>query len=96
MRNGNDVFISLKIDAGMPIHDVVAATHELDVQQISETQVAVSLKNQSTIADKDFVVEYRLAGPDTVLASLTHRPEGSAEGYLLLMLQPKWQIEPSE
>jgi Ca-activated chloride channel family protein len=96
MRNGNDVFISVTLDAGMPIQETLAVTHELDVNQTSETSATISLKNQSTIADKDFVLEYRLAGADTVLASLAHRGESSPEGYLMLVLQPKWNVEPTE
>jgi Ca-activated chloride channel family protein len=96
MRNGNDVFISVRLDAGMPIQEVLAVTHELDVKQTSETLAEVSLMNQSTIADKDFVLEYRLAGQDTVLATLTHRAENTTDGYLLLVLQPKWKVEPKE
>ena len=96
MRNGNDVFISVTLDAGMPVQETLAVTHELDVKQTSETTATISLKNQSTIADKDFVLEYRLAGADTVLASLTHRGENSSEGSLMLVLQPKWNVEPTE
>ena len=96
MRNGNDVFVSVKIDAAMPIQQIVPVTHELDIQQTSETHAAITLKNQSTIADKDFIVEYRLAGDDSTLASLTHRESEAEDGYVMLALQPKWSIEPTE
>ncbi len=91
MRNGNDVHISVKLDAAMPIQAVTGVTHELDVTNTSETEAVIRLKNQTAIPNKDFVVEYRLAGEDTVLASLAHRSE--ADGYFALVLQPKWQIE---
>jgi len=94
MRNGNDVKISVKLDAGMPIRSVAGVTHELEVKKPSETTASIQLKNQKTIADKDFVVEYRLAGEDTVLASLAHR--GDKEGYFALVLQPKAKIESAE
>lgn len=96
MRNGNDVFVSVKIDAAMPIQQIVPVTHELDIQQTSDTHAAITLKNQSTIADKDFIIEYRLAGDDSTLASLTHRESDAEDGYVMLALQPKWSIEPTE
>ncbi|MCC9654512.1 VIT domain-containing protein [Rhodopirellula halodulae] len=96
MRNGNDVFVTVNIDGGMPIQEVVAVTHELDIEKKSETHAVATLKNQSTIADKDFVVEYRLAGNDSTLASLTHRESATEDGYVMLALQPKWNIEPTE
>ncbi|EMI18123.1 von Willebrand factor type A domain-containing protein [Rhodopirellula maiorica SM1] len=96
MRNGNDVFVSVKVDAAMPIQEIVPVTHELDIQQPSETHAVVTLKNQSTIADKDFVIEYRLAGDESTLASLVHRESDADDGYVMLALQPKWSIEPAE
>ncbi|NQT41025.1 MAG: VWA domain-containing protein, partial [Planctomycetes bacterium] len=94
MRNGNDVHISVRLDAAMPIGAVTGVTHELDVTNPSPTEAQIELKNQTAIPNKDFVVEYRLASEDTVLASLTHR--GESDGYFAMVLQPKWQIETAE
>ena len=96
MRNGNDVFVTIKIDGGMPIQEIIPVTHELDIQKTSETEAVVSLKNKSTIADKDLVIEYRLAGEQSTLASLVHRESEEADGYVMLALQPKWSIEAAE
>ena len=95
-RNGNDVFVTVKIDGGMPIQKIIPVTHELDIQNTSETEAVVTLKNQSTIADKDLVIEYQLAGESSTLASLVHRESEETEGYVMLALQPKWSIEPTE
>ncbi|MCD4727487.1 MAG: VWA domain-containing protein [Pirellulales bacterium] len=94
MRNGNDVKISLKLDAGMPIQAMTGVTHELDIEKDGETKAVIQLKNQTAIPDKDFLFEYRLAGEDTVLASLAHRDQSG--GYFALVLQPKWNIETRE
>lgn len=95
-RNGNDVFVSVKIDGGMPIQKIIPVTHELDIQNTSDTVAVVTLKNQSTIADKDLVIEYQLAGENSTLASLVHRESEETDGYVMLALQPKWSVEPSE
>ena len=95
-RNGNDVFVTVKIDGGMPIQKIIPVTHELDIQNTSETEAIVTLKNQSTIADKDLVIEYQLAGENSTLASLTHRESEEMDGYVMLALQPKWSVEASE
>ena len=96
MRHGNDVFIHVTIDAAMPIQRVTAVTHELDITQPTETTAEVRLKNSSTIANKDFVVEYRLAGERTVLGSLAHKDENATHGYLALVLQPKREVTVAE
>lgn len=95
MRNGKDISITVKLDAGMPVNEVVAVTHELNVAQTSASEAVISLKDMSTLADKDFVFEYRLSGDRTVLSSLTHR-SGDEDGYVSLVLQPKFNIERAE
>jgi Ca-activated chloride channel homolog len=94
LRSGNDVKISLKLDAGMPIQNTTGVTHELEIKRDGPTKAAVRLKNQTAIPDKDFVFEYRLAGEDTVIASLAHRSQSG--GYFALLLQPKWKVTAAE
>jgi Ca-activated chloride channel family protein len=95
MRHGNDVSITVKVDAGMPIQAITGVTHELDVEREEEaTGAVIRLKNQTTIPNKDFVVEYRLAAEQPVLASLAHR--GETGGYFVLVVQPKRQTETAE
>jgi Ca-activated chloride channel family protein len=96
MRNGNDVFITVKIDGAMPIQAVTPVTHELNVEKRSETESIVTLKNQSVVPDQDFIFEYRLAGEHTTLASMTHRASSDEDGYVMLALQPKWSLDSSE
>jgi Ca-activated chloride channel family protein len=86
----------VNVDAAMPIQELVPVTHELDIQRPSETEATATLKNQSTIPDKDFVIEYRLAGEESTLASLVHRSSETDDGYVMLALQPKWSIKPDE
>jgi Ca-activated chloride channel family protein len=94
MRSGNDVHITVKLDAGMPIQAITPVTHELAIEHDQPSEAVIQLKNKDVLADKDFIVEYRLAGEDTVLAALTHCDESG--GYFALVLQPKWQIETAE
>ena len=94
MRSGNDVKISVKLDAGVPIQNITGVTHELESKKESETVASIQLKSQKAIPDKDFVLEYRLAGEEAVLASLAHR--GETGGYFALVLQPKWKTGTGE
>lgn len=94
MRSGNDVHVTLKLDAGMPIHEVTGASHELEVRKKSETEAVVVLKNKTALPNQDFVVEYRLAGDQATLATLAHR--GPSGGYFTLVVQPKWKTGTAE
>lgn len=96
MRSGHDVFVTVNIDGAMPIQAITPVTHELEIAKRSDTQSVVSLKNTSVIPDQDFIFEYRLAGHQTTLASMVHRPAADQDGYVMMALQPKWSVEQSE
>lgn len=95
MRAGNDVLISVKIDAGMPITNITGVTHEIAVQKNNETTATVGLKNGPVIANKDFIIEYKVGGQNTMLAAMTHKADGQ-DGFFSIVIQPKHNVERQE
>lgn len=95
MRAGNDIAVTVKIDAGMPIQNITGVTHEIAVQKHSETTATVTLKNGPVIANKDFVLEYKVGGQSTMLATMTHKGDGE-DGFFSIVLQPKHNVERKE
>jgi Ca-activated chloride channel family protein len=95
MRAGHDITVSVTIDAGMPIEAITGVTHELAVNKTSETTATVSLKNGPTIANKDFILEYKVGGQSTMLAALTHKDAGG-DGFFSIVIQPKHSVERKE
>ncbi|MBN2418831.1 MAG: VWA domain-containing protein [Deltaproteobacteria bacterium] len=95
MRTGNDVEITVKVDAGMPVTNITGVTHELDIVNSFETTAVVKLKNGPVIPNKDFILEYRVGGDSTMLAFMTHR-SGSDDGYFSMVIQPKHNVEIKE
>ncbi|MDA8137440.1 MAG: VIT domain-containing protein [Desulfobacteraceae bacterium] len=95
MRAGNDISISVKIDAGMPIQAVTGVTHELAVNNTSQTMATVTLKNGPVIPNKDFMLEYRVGGQSTMLAAMTHKEE-QGDGFFSIVIQPKHSVERKE
>ena len=96
MRHGNDIFLTMRIDGGVPVQKVTPVTHEIDVETKSETNTIVKLRAGSTIPNKDFVLEYSLAGEQISLATLVHRVDESNPGYVSVVLQPKRDVTIAE
>ena len=90
MRAGHDVAIQVKVNAGFPLKALRSKSHEVDVQGAS-----VALKQKATIPNKDFVLQYDVAGPEIADTVLTHRT-GSGDGYFTLILQPPQRVAPAE
>ncbi len=90
-RSGHDLTLSVKIDAGVPIHQVQSMTHEIVVSNPKKSQTAVSLKKEATIPNKDFILTYAVAGQDIHDAVLTHR--NGKNGFFTLLLQPPDRVK---
>ncbi|WP_434686441.1 VIT domain-containing protein [Pseudanabaena minima] len=69
-RSGNDITVSLQIDAGVPIRNLYSTSHRIDVQNNGET-VQLKLASGDNIPNKDLIVRYKVSGDRTVPTVLT-------------------------
>ena len=86
-RSGHDISINVRLDAGVEIEDV-KASHGIDVSRDGERTAVVKLKNESTIPNRDFVLDFRVAGERLKSNLLTHRDPETGEGHFTLMVIP--------
>jgi len=93
-RSGHDLSLSVKIDAGVPIHHVQSTTHEIAVTNSKASQAEVHLNRETTIPNKDFILTYAVAGEDIRDALLTHR--NGKHGFFTLLLQPPDRVKTDE
>ncbi len=85
-RAGHDISIAVSIDAGLPLGDIASKTHPIDLQRTATNRALVSLRDQSVIPNKDFVLRFETAGRTIQDAVLAH---ASAKGsFFTLILQP--------
>ena len=85
-RAGHDISISVRIDAGVPIETLASKSHEIESAMLTASSYTVTLKDEQTIPNKDFVLRFDVAGKKISDAVLTHRSERG--GYFTLILQP--------
>lgn len=94
-RNGHDISLSVKLDAGVPIQNLVVANHRAAVEKQGDRQAAITLSKEDALPNKDFVLRYDVTGDKPAMAVLAHTGKHSGdarrlgEGYFLLMIQPK-------
>jgi len=86
-RTGNDITVSVTIDAGLPIQQVRSTSHDVRVERPSETSADIVLSPSKTLVNKDFVLRYDVAGDAPETAFLAHR--NGDDGYFMLLLQPQ-------
>src|SRR5436190_2559443 len=95
VRNGHDVSLSVKLDAGVPIQNLKSTNHRALISHGKANQAEIKLAADDNIPNKDFVLRYDVVGEKPEMALLSHTGQYSGDakslgdGYFMLMIQPK-------
>jgi Ca-activated chloride channel family protein len=93
-RAGHDISLAVHLDAGTELFDLASVLHEIDVQTDGPSRAAVTLKNETEIPNKDFVLRYRLATDQIEDGFLVHSDERGT--FFTLILQPPRRVVPEQ
>lgn len=93
-RAGHDIALAVTLDAGVPIQALKSELHEVDIERPAPERAVVKLKDQNTIPNRDFMLEYVVAQEAVSDAVLTH--VDARGGFVTLMLVPPKHVAPAE
>ena len=85
-RAGHDILIEVNVNAGVPVEGIRSDSHEVTTQNLSSNSAKITLKNEVTIPNKDFILRFDVTGKRIEDAILTHRSEKG--GFFSLILSP--------
>ena len=86
-RSGHDIGIRVRIDAGVAIEEI-RSSHEIATARDRPESAGVTLAQGTTIPNRDFVLDFRVAGRTIRSSLLTHTDAETGEGFFTLMLIP--------
>jgi len=87
-RNGHDISLEVKLDAGVPVQNLAVVNHKCDLNRVGVSMATARILPADSIPNKDFVLRYDVVGEKPEMALLAHTdPEG--QGYFMLMIQPR-------
>lgn len=87
-RAGHNISVSVNLNAGVPLGDVKSVQHAVNVDRDGGSQARIRLRNEREIPNKDFILKFKVAGPEIRAGLLAHAPEAGKSGYFTLILQP--------
>lgn len=87
-RSGHDISIKVSVNGGLPISNINSKLHEIKIDKNGQDKAVVSLVDKNTIANKDFVLNWDVAGASLKSGYLTHRDKSDRSGYFTLMVMP--------
>ena len=85
-RNAGEITVEVNINAGVPVEEIRSSSHDIEQINFSPNTAKITLKNEKTIPNKDFILRYDVTGKRIEDAILTHR-DGRG-GFFTLILQP--------
>lgn len=86
-RSAHDISIDVTISAGVAIEEL-RSTHKIAATQPDEQSASVQLANGATIPNKDFVLDFKVAGETMKSDLLTYVDSATQQGYFTMMLYP--------
>ena len=91
-RSGREVAVHVAVDAGVDIESIESPSHEIDVRREGRTRAVVDLARRDEIANRDFVLRWRVAAKEVLPGCVAHRG-GDGAGYFSAFLLPP--LDPS-
>jgi Ca-activated chloride channel family protein len=99
-RAGHDISVEVTLDAGVALQEVRSRSHDVDIERTGASSAIVRLRNQAEIPNKDFILNYDVAGTEIGDAILTHwartGSKAAAAGYFTFILQPPARFRESD
>lgn len=92
-RTGDDIRLSVLLDAGVPIQHIEIVNHASVVERGSPSKATVAFSPTGAIPNKDFVMKYTVAGEKPEMAVFAHAP-GTEHRDFMFMIQPKIDAKP--
>src|SRR5215471_3119069 len=83
---GYDVSIAVNLTAGLYVTEVDSSSHKISSERTGPDSFHVQLADDAVLANKDFILKYKVAGPGIGAAVLTNSDHSG--GYFTLILQP--------
>lgn len=85
--------VSVRLNAGLPIQEIGSITHDVDLSfpESHSAYVQLTKASKATGGNRDYVLEYRLAGGEIESGLLLYEHED--ENFFLLMVQPPKKVE---
>jgi len=87
--------IQVNLNAGMPVQSIFSPSHELVISYTNREKASIALKDtESSKGNKDFILDYRLAGDKIATGILLF--EGEKENFFISMIRPPERVSPDE
>ncbi|MFA5111782.1 MAG: VIT domain-containing protein [Desulfobaccales bacterium] len=84
--------LNVELTSGVPIAKLSSPSHEVEIKYTGKTAARITLKDEKTAGNKDFVLRYALAGGKIDTGLMLY--PGPDDNFFLLMMEPPARVRP--
>jgi Ca-activated chloride channel family protein len=77
--------VSILLETDRPVRNAYCPTHDVEIEYLDSRRVRVTWEESGTTPDRDLVLFYSLADEAMDLRLVPYRPDGSQDGYFMLL-----------
>jgi len=87
--------VSINVDLKSPqaLKAIYSPTHNVSVARDGDYRAKIGYEASNVKPNRDFVLYYSVSSDDVGATLLTYKPDGSGDGFFLLLVTPKVQVE---
>ena len=90
-----EVSVTVSLHSTQPIKSIYSPSHQITVEKLDDHNATVTYADENIKPDQDFILYYTISTDDVGLNLLTYREPG-ADGFYLLLVSPKVELQESE
>ena len=90
-----DFTVTAKIDSAIPLQTIYSPTHEVDIARRDDHHATAGFEKNRADLGKDFLLYFTVSPEDVGLSLLTYRP-AHQDGYFMMMITPRNDLEDDE
>jgi len=88
--------VSLVLESKRALKTLYSPSHDIAVNRKSEYQANISYEGTNVTVQRDFVCYYSLSDKAFGIDLITHRHKTDEDGYFMLLISPKYEVQKSE
>ena len=90
-----DFTVTARIDSAIPLQTIYSPTHEVDIARRDDHHATAGFEKNRADLGQDFLLYFTVSPEDVGLSLLTYRP-AHQDGYFMMMITPRNDLEDDE
>lgn len=91
-----NVSINISLTSPQPLKAVYSPSHSVSVAREGDFRARVGYEDRNVKPDRDFVLYYSVSPKEVDATLLTYKPDASGDGFFLLLVTPRVQVQEQE